>query len=123
MLGHMKSMTHKQYVKANHRLEELIKVVDDDTSLESPLLKEFLEVSNLIGQYEEVHYPIGLPSLLEVIELRMLEMNLKKKDLAVLLNTSEFKISEYLKGERELTFDNAKIIHKELNIDGDIILQ
>ncbi|RRQ48824.1 helix-turn-helix domain-containing protein [Maribacter algicola] len=119
----MKSITHKQYVKANLRLEELIKVVDDSTPSENPLTKEFLEVSNLIEQYEEVHYPIGMPSLREVIELRMLEMNLKTKDLAALLNTSESKISGYLKGESEITFKQAKIIHEELNINGDIILQ
>ena len=82
-------ITHKQYVKANLRLEELINKVDDNTPLENPLTKEFLEVSDTIERYEEVHYPIGLPSLIEVIELRMLEMNLKRKDLAIILGTTE----------------------------------
>tara|TARA_R110000823_G_scaffold99251_4_gene214197 strand:- start:278 stop:637 length:360 start_codon:yes stop_codon:yes gene_type:complete len=119
----MTTVSHKQYVKACLRLEELIKVVDDSTPLENPSTKEFIEVSNIIEQYEEVHYPIGLPSLREVIELRMLEMNLKRKDVAALLNTSESKISGYLKGEREITFKHARILHQKLNIDGDIILQ
>lgn len=116
-------ITHKQYAKANLRLEELIKLVDDNTSWENPLSKELIEVSNIIEQYEEIHFPIGLPSLIEVIELRMLEMNLKKKDLVAILGTSESKVSDYLNGKRELTFDHAKILHKKLNIDGDIILQ
>lgn len=119
----MKFITHNQYVKACLRLEELIKLVDDSTPLENPLSKEFTEVSNIIERYEEVHYPIGLPSLREVIELRMLEMNLKRKDLAALLNTGESKISGYLKGESEITFKHARILHQKLNIDGDIILQ
>lgn len=119
----MTTVSHKEYVKACLRLEELIKVVDDSTPLENQLSKEFIEVSNIVERYEEVHYPIGLPSLREVIELRMLEMNLKRKDLAALLNTSESKISGYLKSESEITFKQAKIIHEELNIDGDIILQ
>lgn len=118
----MKSIARKQYVKANLRLEELIKVVDDSTPSENPLIKEFLEASNLIEQYEEVHYPIGLPSLIEVIELRMLEMNLKRKDLTTILGTTESRIKDYLKGEREITFDHAKTLHQKLNIDGDIIL-
>ncbi|WP_282163127.1 helix-turn-helix domain-containing protein [Ulvibacterium marinum] len=119
----MKFITHNQYVKACLRLEELIKLVDDSTPLENPMTKEFLEVSNVIERYEEVHYPIGLPSLREVIELRMLEMNLKRKDLATLLGTTESKISAYLNGEREITFNHAKTLHQKLNIEGDIILQ
>lgn len=119
----MKSITHKQYVKANLRLEELIKVVDDNTPLENPLTKEFLEVSNVIERYEKVHYPIGLPNLIEAIELRMFEMNLKQNDLAKILGTTESKIKDYLKGEREITFGHAKILHQKLSIDGDIILQ
>lgn len=116
-------ITHKQYAKANLRLDELIKLVDDNTSLENPLAKEFMEVSDTIERYEEIHFPIGLPDLIEVIELRMLEINLKRKDLATILGTSESKINDYLNGKRELTFDHAKIPHKKLNIDGDIILQ
>lgn len=116
-------VTHKQYARANLRLEELIKLVDDNTPLENPLAKELLEVSDTIERYEEIHFPIGLPSLIEVVELRMLEMNLKRKDFAVILGTSESKINAYLNGKKELTFDHAKILHKKLNIDGDIILQ
>lgn len=116
-------ITHKQYVEASLRLEELIKVVDDSTPLENPLTREFLKVSNLIEQYEKVHYPIGLPSLIEVIELRMFEMNLKRKDLAKILGTTESIIKDYLNWEKEITFGHAKILHQKLNIDGDIILQ
>ena len=53
----------------------------------------------------------------------MLEMNLKQNDLAKILGTTESKIEDYLKGEREITFGHAKILHQKLNIDGDIILQ
>lgn len=35
---------------------------------------ELLEVSNIIEQYEEIHFPIGLPTLQEMIELRMFEI-------------------------------------------------
>src|SRR5665811_2032582 len=100
-----KLITYEEYVKANLRLEELIDVVDDNTPLNDPLAKEFIEVSDIIEQYEEIHFPIGLPSLIEVMKLRMLEMDLKRKDLAVILGTSESKINAYLNGKRELTFD------------------
>ncbi|MGO2357227.1 helix-turn-helix domain-containing protein [Mesonia sp.] len=119
----METVTHKAFVKANIRLEKLLKEVDNDTSEDAPLMIELLEVSDIIEQYEEAHYPIGLPTLTEMIELRMFEMNLKRKDLAVLLNTNSSRISDYLNGKREITLSVAKALHQKLNIDGDIILQ
>lgn len=74
-------------------------------------------------KYEEIHFPIGLPTLQEMIELRMFEMGLKRKDLAALLNTSASRISDYLNGKREITLTIAKALHQKLNIDSDIILQ
>lgn len=118
-----KLITHAAYVKANLRLEELINVVDDYTPTDDPLAKEFLEVTDIIEQYEEIYFPIGLPTLQEMIELRMFEMGLKRKDLAALLDTSASRISDYLNGKREITLNVAKALHQKLNIDSDIILQ
>nr|WP_298998286.1 helix-turn-helix domain-containing protein [uncultured Allomuricauda sp.] len=119
----MSTISHKQYVEANLRLEELLKEVDNTTPEDSPLSKELIEVSDIIEQYEEVHFPMGLPTLQEMIELRMFEMGLKRKDLAALLNTSASRISDYLNGKREITLKVAKALHQKLNIDSDIILQ
>lgn len=119
----MSTISHKQYVEANLRLEELLKEVNDNTPEDSPLTKELIEVSDMIEQYEEIHFPMGLPTLQEMIELRMFEMGLKRKDLAALLNTSASRISDYLNGKREITLNIAKALHQKLNIDSDIILQ
>ncbi|KAA2217415.1 helix-turn-helix domain-containing protein [Maribacter flavus] len=119
----MSTISHKQYVEANIRLEELLKEVDNKTPEDSPLSKELIEVSDIIEQYEEIHFPMGLPTLQEMIELRMFEMGLKRKDLAALLNTSASRISDYLNGKREITLKVAKALHQKLNIDSDIILQ
>ena len=118
-----KLITHAAYVKANLRLEELVDIVNDSTPTDDPLAKEFLEITDIIEQYEEIHFPIGLPTLLEMVELRMFEMGLKRKDLATLLNTSASRISDYLNGKREITLNVAKALHQKLNIDSDIILQ
>ena len=118
-----KFITHEGYVKAQIRLEEIIDLVNDDTPEDNPILQELIKVSDIIEAYEEEHYPIGLPSLVEVIELRMFEMKLKQKDLAKLLGTPAARISEYLAGKRDITLDIAKALHQKLNIDGDIILQ
>ena len=119
----MSTISHKQYVEANLRLEELLKEVDNNTPEDSLLSKELIEVSDIIEQYEEIHFPMGLPTLQEMIELRMFEMGLKRKDLAALLNTSASRISDYLNGKREITLKVAKALHQKLNIDCDIILQ
>ncbi len=119
----MEMITHQQYVQANLRLEELLKEVGDETPEDALLMGELVEVSDIIEKYEEVHFPIGLPTLQEMVELRMFEMKLKRKDLAVLLNTSASRISDYLNGKREITLKIAKALHQKLNIDSDIILQ
>jgi HTH-type transcriptional regulator/antitoxin HigA len=119
----VRSITHEDYVKANLRLEELLKEVDERSPEDSPLSKELIEVSDIIEQYEEIHFPIGLPALHEMIVLRMFEMGLKRKDLAALLNTSASRISDYLNGKRKITLNFAKALHQKLNIDSDIILQ
>lgn len=123
MISKFNLITHKQYVKASLRLEEIIDIVDDNTPMDDSLAKELIKISDIIEQYEEIHFPIGLPTLQEMIELRMFEMGLKKKDLAVLLNTSTFRISDYLMGKGDITLKVAKAIHQKLNIDSDIILQ
>ena len=53
----------------------------------------------------------------------MFEMNLKQKDLATLLETPASRISEYLKGKRDINLDIARALHNKLDIDSDIILQ
>ncbi|MGK2861785.1 MAG: helix-turn-helix domain-containing protein [Chitinophagaceae bacterium] len=119
----MKTITHSEYIKANLRLEELLKLVGNDTPEDAPEMKELLKVSDIIENYEEIYFPIALPTLQEMLELRMFEMGLKQKDLATLLNTSSSRISDYLNGKREITLNVAKALHQKLNIDSDIILQ
>lgn len=117
------AITEKEYNKANLRLQELINIVDDNTPEDSPLAKEFLKITDIVEAYETIHYPLLMPTLQEMIELRMFEMKLKRKDLAELLNISASRVSEYLNGKREITLKVAKDLHKKLDIDADIILQ
>lgn len=53
-----KTISHRQYLRANLRLEELINIVNDNTPLDSPLAKEFLKVSDIVEEYESIHYPM-----------------------------------------------------------------
>lgn len=116
-------ITHKEYIEACLIVEELIDIVDESMDNSNSLLKKFINASDIVESYEIVNSPIGLPSLKETIELRMFEMKLKQKDLAILLGVNSARISEYLSGKRDITLDVAKLLHKKLNIDSAIILQ
>lgn len=115
-------ITHEEYINANLVVESLINKVDDSTPHDSEIMKKFLAASDIVEAYEEIHFPVGLPSLTDVIRLRMSEMKLKNKDLALLLGTTPSRISEYLNGKRDITLNVAKTLHRKLNIDSDIIL-
>ncbi len=119
----MENITHQAYVNANIRLEELINLVTDETQSNNPLAIEFLKVTSIIETYEKIHFPIELPDLIEVIELRMFEMKLNQTTLGKLLGASSSRISEYLNRKRDFPLDVAKKLHLKLNIDSDIILQ
>ena len=54
----MKTISRKQYLAATRRLEELINLVDDNTPTDNPLTKEFLRISDIIEEYESIHYPM-----------------------------------------------------------------
>ncbi len=118
-----KIITHEQYAKALLTVEELLDKVEDVENETNPELKRLLEASDIVEAFEEIHYEIGMPSLIDVIRLRMEELNLKGKDLAMLIGVPAPRVSEYLGGKREISLRVARELHKKLNIDSDIILQ
>jgi HTH-type transcriptional regulator/antitoxin HigA len=115
--------TEREYQKHVTRIEELLQVVSNDTPPTDPAFIELNELSDLVAEYEERHDPVPVPGLIDVLRLRMEEMNLNQKQLADLLGTPASRISEYLKGKRDITLEVAKRLHQKLNIDADIILQ
>lgn len=116
-------MTKATYKKHLLRIDELLQVINNTTPVDNPYFIELNCLSDIVTDYEEAVFPMAKPSLIDVIKLRMEERGLKQKDLAVILNTSTSRISEYIKGKREITLQVAKQLHLQLNIDADIILQ
>ena len=119
----MKNIDKKDYERARARLEEILPLVDDNTPATDPNYIELMKVSDMIEVYEEVHYKIENPSLIEVIKYIMFERNLNNKKLASILETNPSRVSEYLNGKRPITFDIAKKLYQKLDIDPEIILQ
>lgn len=71
-----------QYDWAMKRIDELLPLVNDETSDDDPNSIELYLLSRLVQEYEDVHYPIGEPSLIDVLKLRMYEMGLSQAALA-----------------------------------------
>jgi HTH-type transcriptional regulator/antitoxin HigA len=111
-----------QYEKLCERIEELLKVVDDDTPLTDKKMVELEIISLLVAEYEEKHHPIEPPTLIEMVRERMSEMKLSQKDLAELLGVSPPRISEYLNGKSEPTLKVARLMYRKLDIDPEIVL-
>lgn len=111
-----------QYEWAVNRVEELLPLVDDSTPSDAPEYIELELLSNMVADYSEEHYAIGTPTLTDILKLRMYEMGLTQLSLSKLLGVSPSRISEYFSGKSEPTLKVCRKMHKELGIDGNILL-
>jgi len=111
-----------EYEALKLRIEELLEIVDNDTPEFDKNLIELSVISNLVADYEEAHFPIAAPTLVDVIKLRMYEMGLNQVKLSQMLGVSTSRVSEYLTGKSEPTLKVAREMNKKLNIDAHIIL-
>jgi HTH-type transcriptional regulator/antitoxin HigA len=119
----MKSISSKtEYEAIMTRIDELVEIVDDNTSQTDKNYIELDFLTDLVIAYEKEHYPIGKLSLSDVLKARMDEMNLNQRSLAEMLGISAPRVSEYLTGKAEPTLQVARRIHHKLNVDANIIL-
>lgn len=111
-----------QYEWAMKRIDELLPYVNDDTPDDDPNSIELYLLSRLVQEYEDVHYPIGKPSLIDVLKLRMYEMSMSQAALAHKIGVSPSRISDFISGRAEPTLQVGRRISMELNIDPAIVL-
>ncbi len=111
-----------QYDWAMKRIDELLPLVNDETSDDDPNSIELYLLSRLVQEYEDVHYPIGEPSLIDVLKLRMYEMGLSQAALAKKIGVSPSRICDFLSGKAEPTLKVGRRISTELKIDPSIVL-
>lgn len=112
----------KQYEWAVTRVEELLNSIPEDASPEDPKSIELELLSNLVADYSVAHYALGRPSLIDVLKLRMYEMNLSQAQLGKLIGVSASRISDYLSGKSEPTMKIGRAICTKLNVDASIVL-
>ena len=110
------------YRAAMKRIDELLKVVNDSTPADDPNYLELNMISDMVAEYEDVHYPISKPTLIDVIKLRLYEMGITQTKLAEMLGLSNARVSEIMNGKSEPSLKIGRELSRQLNIDPAVVL-
>ena len=110
------------YRAALKRIDELLPLVNDETPTDDSNYLELDMLSDMVEEYEDIHYPIGKPSLIDVIKLRLYEMGINQTKLAEMLGLSTDRVSEIMNGKSEPSLKIGRELSQKLNIDPSIVL-
>jgi HTH-type transcriptional regulator/antitoxin HigA len=109
--------TEKDYKQALKRLETIF-----EAKIGSAEGDELEVLGILIDQYENEHFPIGLPDPIEAIKFRMEQMGYNQNDLANIVGLKS-RASEILNRKRKLSLEMIRQLHERLNIPTDVLIQ
>lgn len=109
--------SEQDYQEALVRLEVIFDA--DINTLEGDEL-EVLGI--LIENYEDEHFPIGLPDPIEAIKFRMEQMGYNQQDLAKMVGLKS-RASEILNRKRKLSLEMIRLLHKGLKIPTEVLVQ
>lgn len=76
----------------------------------------------LVDEYERMQFPIEAPTPIESIKFRMEQLGLDQKNLSDILG-SKSRASEILSAKRSLSLRQVQILHRELGIPADVLIQ
>lgn len=103
-------------------LERINVLMDGDPEPTSAAGEELELLCLLVGHYEEIHYPMDLPSPVDAIKFRMEQAGLKRKDMIPYIGSAP-KVSEVLSGQRELSKTMIRNLVNGLGIPAEVLLQ
>jgi HTH-type transcriptional regulator / antitoxin HigA len=115
-------ITEAVYETALARIEELLPLVTDNSPSSDHKLIELQIMSDIVEKYEDIHYPIGMPLLADVMRLRLEEEEMTQRTFAEKIGVSPSRVSEYLNGKSEPSLKIARSISKLLHIEPAIVL-
>lgn len=118
----MAQISKTQYEFALARIEELLPLVDDNTPANDRNAVELTMMSNVVIDYEKEHYPIGKPTVAQLIQLSLEEKNMSQKQLAQEIGVSQSRISDFVSGRAEPTLKVARLLCMTLGITPSAIL-
>ena len=90
--------------------------------VDDPNYLELDTISDMVEEYEDVHYPVSKPTLIDVIKLRLYEMGITQSKLAEMLGLSNARVSEILNGKSEPSLKIGRDLSRKLNIDPSVVL-
>ena len=109
--------TDKDYKQALERLDMIFEAKIGTTEGD-----EIEILGILIDQYENEHFPIGLPDPIEAIKFRMEQLGYTQTDLAKVVGLKS-RASEILSKKRKLSLEMIRQLHEKLNIPTDVLIQ
>lgn len=116
------NISKQQYEYALNRIEELLPLVTDETPANDKSAVELAIVSDVVENYEKIHYPIAKPTVGELISLSIEEKGMTQRQLAKELGISPSRVSDYISGRSEPTLRIARAICTILGIAPAAIL-
>jgi len=112
----MSKITKEQYEFALARIEELLPLVGDDTSAKDRNAIELTMMSDVVIDYEKEHFPMGKPSVGQLIRSSLEEKQMTQRQLAAEIGVSTSRISDYVSGRAEPTLRIARVLCTTLGI-------
>ena len=123
----MKIIAKKEFEVAERKMNALLQIVTAKGGfdfLTDSETKEIEVVTDIVRQYEEANFIIQTPQTVqELIAFKMFEKNLKQKEMAKMLDTTDTKLSEIMHHKRKPSISFLKSMHQVLGIDGNLLLR
>lgn len=115
-------ITRQQYEFALARIEELLPIVDDQTAVTDRNAVELVLLSDIVIEYEYIHFPIEKPTIAELMELALEERKMTQRELAREIGVSPSRINDFMTGRAEPSLKIAKRICLTLGITASAML-
>ncbi|HEY1038903.1 MAG TPA: transcriptional regulator [Bacteroidia bacterium] len=110
--------TKKDYKQALERIEKLIL---SNPKKGSQDFDELDILGTLVSAYEDIHFPIEAPDVVEAVKLAMEERSMKPKDLVPFFG-SKGVVSEFFNKKRTLSIKTIKSLHEVLGLPYEVLL-
>jgi HTH-type transcriptional regulator/antitoxin HigA len=105
----------------NATLKQISKLMAADPALGTPDGDRLDVLVTLVQAYETRHHPMDPPDPIEAIRFRMEQQGLTIKDLEPMIGRSN-RVYEVLNGERRLTLNMIRRLHKGLGISAEVLI-
>ncbi|ODT35105.1 MAG: hypothetical protein BGN92_14000 [Sphingobacteriales bacterium 41-5] len=123
----IKKISREDFLKAEAKMENILATATKKGGFEFLTEKESKELdmqSQIVKKYEDENIVIPMPDTIKgLIQLKMYEKQLKQKELAKMLNTSDTQLSEILHEKRKPSVALLKSLHQVLGIDAELLLR